>query len=191
MDSDRVVIITGGAGEIGSKIVDRFVRNHDRVVAIDRDANALKHLQESRAAGALLTTLAGDVSKESDASRLAEDLRSRTGRVDVLVNCAGYYPTVSFEEMTFENWQEVMAINLGAAFLMTHALLPLLKENGWGRIVNIGSASVFEGVPGQTHYVAAKAGLIGFSRSLAMELGEFGITVKPRCAWIDGYGACS
>jgi len=61
---------------------------------------------------------------------------------------------------------------------MTHTLLPLLKGRGWGRIVNIGSASIFEGVPGQTHYVAAKAGLVGFTRSLAMELGGFGITVN-------------
>ena len=178
MHSDRVVIVTGGAGGIGSKIVDRFVRNDDQVIVIDRDVNALEHLQEIYKAGRLLKTLVGDVSKESEVSRLAEEIRSRTDRVDVLVNCAGYYPIVSFEEMTFEDWQEVMAINLGAAFLMTHALLPLLKGRGWGRIVNIGSASVFEGVPGQTHYVAAKAGLTGFSRSLAMELGEFGITVN-------------
>ena len=178
MGSDRVVIITGGAGGIGSKIVDRFVRNGDQVIAIDRDVNALKHLQESRNDGRLLTSLPGDVSKESDASRLAGEIRTRAGRVDVWVNCAGYYPIVPFEEMTFANWQEVVGINLGGAFLMTRALLPLLKGRGWGRIVNIGSASVFEGVPGQTHYVAAKAGLIGFSRSLAMELGEFGITVN-------------
>jgi 3-oxoacyl-[acyl-carrier protein] reductase len=178
VDSGRIVIVTGGAGGIGSKIVDRFIRNGDQVIAIDRDVKALKHLQESRNAGPLLATLSGDVSKETDANRLAEEVRSMAGRVDVLVNCAGYYPTVPFEEMTFDNWQEVMAINLGAAFLITRALLPLLKGRGWGRIVNIGSASIFEGVPGQTHYVAAKAGLIGFSRSLAMELGEFGITVN-------------
>ena len=178
LDSDRVVIITGGAGGIGSRIVDRFVRNHDQVVAIDRDANALNHLQDSRAAGPLLTTLTGDVSKESDAIRLAEEISSRLGRVDILVNCAGYYPIVSFEEMTFHNWTEILGTNLGSAFLITHALLPLLKQSGRGRIVNIGSASVFEGVSGQTHYVAAKAGLIGFTRSLAMEVGDFGITVN-------------
>ena len=178
MDTDRVVVVTGGAGGIGSKIVDRFVRNGDRVIVIDRDVIALKRLQETRNAGRLLTMLEGDVSIESEAIRLAEQIRSSSGRVDVLVNCAGYYPIVSFDEMTFADWQEVVSINLNAAFLMTHALLPLLKGRGWGRVVNIGSASVFEGVPGQTHYVAAKAGLIGFSRSLAMELGEFGITVN-------------
>ena len=178
MDNGRIVIVTGGAGGIGSKIVDRFVRNNDQVIAIDRDVKALKHLHQSRNAGRLLATLSGDVSKETDASRLAEEIRSTAGRVDVLVNCAGYYPIMTFDEMTFANWQEIVAINLGAAFLMTHAVLPLLKGRDWGRIVNIGSASIFEGVAGQTHYVAAKAGLIGFSRSLAMELGGFGITVN-------------
>ena len=109
MDSDRVVIITGGAGGIGSKIVDRFLRNGDQVIVIDRDVTALKHLHESCNVGRLLTTLAGDVSRESDANRLAEEIRSKAGRVDVLVNCAGYYPEVPFEEMTFANWQEVVA----------------------------------------------------------------------------------
>jgi len=80
--------------------------------------------------------------------------------------------------MTFKEWQQIIAINLSGAFLMVRALLPLMKSRGWGRIVNIASASVFEGVAGQTHYVAAKSGLVGFSRSLAMELGEYGITVN-------------
>jgi NAD(P)-dependent dehydrogenase (short-subunit alcohol dehydrogenase family) len=178
VDNHRVVIITGGAGGIGSKIVDRFVRNGDLVIVIDRDVKALEHLQQNRNAGAQLTTLTGDIAEENDVRRFAEEIRSSAGRVDVLVNCAGYYPVVPFEQMTFENWREVVAINLSGAFLMTHTLLPLLKGRGWGRIVNIGSASIFEGVPGQTHYVAAKAGLVGFTRSLAMELGGFGITVN-------------
>ena len=80
--------------------------------------------------------------------------------------------------MTFEQWQLIIAINLSGAFLMVRALLPLMKGRGWGRVVNIASASVFEGVVGQTHYVAAKSGLVGFSRSLATEVGEYGITVN-------------
>ena len=85
---------------------------------------------------------------------------------------------ISFEKMTFEEWQQIIAINLSGAFLMVSSMLPLMKGRGWGRIVNITSASVFEGVVGQTHYVAAKNGLIGFSRSLAMEVGDYGITVN-------------
>jgi 3-oxoacyl-[acyl-carrier protein] reductase len=175
---NRVVVVTGGAGEIGAKIVERFIHNGDVVIAIDRDKEALERLLETRNPVSQLTVFAGDISREKDVRGFAENIRSTVGRVDVLVNCAGYYPIVRFEEMTFENWQEVVAINLSGAFLMTHTLFSLLKGRGWGRIVNIGSASIFEGVPGQTHYVAAKAGLVGFTRSLAMELGEFGITVN-------------
>jgi NAD(P)-dependent dehydrogenase (short-subunit alcohol dehydrogenase family) len=103
---------------------------------------------------------------------------AKAGRVDVLINCAGYYPIVPFEKMTFGKWQQIIAINLSGAFLMVSSLLPLMKGRGWGRIINIASASVFEGVVGQTHYVAAKNGLVGFSRSLAMEVGDYGITVN-------------
>ena len=90
----------------------------------------------------------------------------------------GFYPTVPFEEMTPAQWQETIAINLTGTFNVIHTLLPLMKSRGWGRIVNISSASIFEGVVGQTHYVAAKAGIVGLTRSLAMELGDYGITVN-------------
>jgi NAD(P)-dependent dehydrogenase (short-subunit alcohol dehydrogenase family) len=118
------------------------------------------------------------VSKEDDARGFADTIRAKAGRVDVLINCAGYYPVVPVEKMTFAEWQQVIAINMSAGFLMVSSLLPLMKGHGWGRIVNIASASIFEGVVGQTHYVAAKNGLIGFSRSLAMEVGEYGINVN-------------
>lgn len=75
-------------------------------------------------------------------------------------------------------WRRVIDINLTGTFLMIHAMLPLMKEGGWGRIINFSSGSVFSGVPGQTHYMAAKAGLIGLSRSLAREVGVYGITVN-------------
>ena len=80
--------------------------------------------------------------------------------------------------MTAVQWRRIIDINLTGVFLMVKAILPLMKGRGWGRIVNIGSASVFLGVAAQTHYVAAKAGVIGFSRSLARALGEEGITVN-------------
>nr|WP_114207303.1 SDR family oxidoreductase [Acidisarcina polymorpha] len=80
--------------------------------------------------------------------------------------------------MTQERWLEVIGINLTGTFRVTHTLLPLMKRRGWGRIVDIGSASVAEGVVGQTHYVSAKVGIVGFTRSLAMEVGGYGITVN-------------
>ena len=178
MENGRIVVVTGGAGGIGSKIVDRFLANGDTIFAIDNRLDALKTLLGTRSAQDQLVAIAGDVSKEDDTRGFADTLRAKAGRVDVLINCAGYYPIVPFEKMTFEQWQLIIAINLSGAFLMVSALLPLMKGRGWGRVVNIASASVFEGVVGQTHYVAAKSGLVGFSRSLAMELGEYGITVN-------------
>jgi len=178
MENGRIVVVTGGAGGIGSKIVDRFLANGDTIFAIDNRLDALKTLLGTRSAQDQLVAIGGDVSKEDDTRGFADTIRAKAGRVDVLINCAGYYPIVPFEKMTFEQWQLIIAINLSGAFLMVSALLPLMKGRGWGRVVNIASASVFEGVVGQTHYVAAKSGLVGFSRSLATEVGEYGITVN-------------
>jgi NAD(P)-dependent dehydrogenase (short-subunit alcohol dehydrogenase family) len=178
MEKGRVVVVTGGAGGIGSKIVDRFLANGDTIFAIDNRLDALKTLLGTRNAQDRLVALEGDVSKADDTRGFAETIRVKAGRVDVLINCAGCYPIIPFEKMTFEEWQQIIAINLTGAFLMASSLLPLMKGRGWGRIVNITSASIFEGVVGQTHYVAAKNGLIGFSRSLAMEVGDYGITVN-------------
>jgi len=156
----------------------RRVANGDTIFAIDNRLDALKTLLGTRSAQDQLVAIGGDVSKEDDTRGFADTIRAKAGRVDVLINCAGYYPIVPFEKMTFEQWQLIIAINLSGAFLMVSALLPLMKGRGWGRVVNIASASVFEGVVGQTHYVAAKSGLVGFSRSLATKVGEYGITVN-------------
>jgi NAD(P)-dependent dehydrogenase (short-subunit alcohol dehydrogenase family) len=178
MQNGRIVVVTGGAGGIGSKIVDRFLANGDTVFAIDNRLDALKTLLGTRNAQDRLVAVERDVSKKDDTRGFADTIRAKAGRVDILINCAGRYPSVPFEKMMFYEWQQIIAINLSGAFLMVSSLLPLMKGRGWGRIVNIASASVFEGVVGQTHYVAAKSGLIGFSRSLAMEVGDYGITVN-------------
>jgi len=178
MKDGRVVAITGAGGGIGHKIVDRFLANGDRVIGLDRARSSLEELATSRNAGNQLSTSCVDITDEYAVAEFAKHINQTHGHVDVLVNCAGFYPVVSFEQMTQEQWLEVIAINLTGTFRVTHALLPLMKSRGWGRIINIGSASVFEGVVGQTHYVSAKAGIVGFTRSLAMEVGDYGITVN-------------
>ena len=178
MKDGRVVAITGAGGGIGRKIVDRFLANGDRVIGLDRAKSSLEELATSRNAGNQLSTSCVDITDEYAVAEFAKHINQTHGHVDVLVNCAGFYPVVSFEQMTQEQWLEVIAINLTGTFRVTHALLPLMKSRGWGRIINIGSASGFEGVVGQTHYVSAKAGIVGFTRSLAMEVGDYGITVN-------------
>ena len=176
--SGRVVLITGAAGGIGSVLVDRFLANGDTVIAVDTSQETLDSWRRRRAADAPLSTVAADIASEDDTTRLAEVARSTAGHVDVLVNCAGFFPIVPFEKMTSDDWQKIIDINLTGTFRMITAVLPLMKDRGWGRIVNFGSASVFDGTPGQAHYVAAKAGVVGLSRSLARELGGYGITVN-------------
>ena len=122
--------------------------------------------------------MTADVSSEGDSQTVAEFASEHAGTVEVLINCAGFFPILPFEEISVADWQRVIDVNLTGSFLMARALLPLMKDRGWGRIVNFGSASVFDGTRNQTHYVAAKAGIIGFTRSLARELGGYGITVN-------------
>lgn len=174
----RVVVITGATGGMGSVLVDRFLDDGDTVVAVDLDRDALEAFRVKLDAGTKLVIAEAGVAEEAGCGRLAAVARDAAGRVDVFVNCAGHFPIRPFAEMLPDEWRHVIGINLTGAFLMTCAMLPLMNGRGWGRIVYTGSASVFEGVPGQAHYVAARAGIISLSRSLAREFGDLGITVN-------------
>lgn len=173
----RVVVITGAAGGVGAELVKRFIANGDTVIGTDKSLEALAELERDVAAPGSLFTTAGDISDEADVAALASQVE-RHGGLDVLINCAGFFPFDMFADMTLDRWRSVIDINLTGYFLVTHSLLPLMKKRGWGRIINFGSASMFPGVPGQVHYVSAKAGLVGFTRSLAREVGTEGITVN-------------
>lgn len=178
MRTDRVVVVTGAAGGMGSLIVERFLANGDTVIATDIAEERLDTLRTGQAPGARLHVVAGDISDEADCARVAELAREKGGRVDVLVNAAGFFPVQRFEDTTAADFRRVVDINLTGVFLMIKAVHLLLLGRGWGRIVIIGSASTFEGVPDQVPYVSAKAGLFGLSRSLAKALGGDGITVN-------------
>jgi NAD(P)-dependent dehydrogenase (short-subunit alcohol dehydrogenase family) len=178
MKQDRIVLITGAAGGMGTLFVERFLANGDTVIATDHSEAALTKLADKFDESARLQTIAADISDEASCAKLADFARDKAGRVDVLINCAGFFPTQSFDEMSLADWNKVIGINLTGVFLMVKAVLPLMKGRSWGRIVNIGSGSMFDGVAEQTHYVAAKAGVLGFSRSLARVVGKEGITVN-------------
>ncbi len=176
--SERIVVITGAAGGIGSGLVERFLANGDAVVASDTSAETLKAWRTGYPEDARLVSFAADISSEEDTTKLAALVLEQFGHVDVLINCAGYFPFVPFEELTSAVWRKIIDVNLTGHFLMTQALLPLMKERGSGRIINFGSGSVFAAPRGQAHYVTAKAGLVGFTRTLAREVGQYGITVN-------------
>ncbi|KJE19522.1 dehydrogenase of unknown specificity, short-chain alcohol dehydrogenase like [Frankia torreyi] len=184
MSAARTVVVTGASGGIGSEIVDRFLTQGDTVVAADVSSEALATWRARWDSGApggqhpSLHAVVADISSEESVAELAEATRRRFDTVDVLINCAGIFPSVPFEEMTVELWRQVLEVNLTGTFLMTRAFVPLMKASGRGRIVNIGSGSVFSGTPLQSAYVASKGGIMGLTRTLARELGGYGITVN-------------
>jgi NAD(P)-dependent dehydrogenase (short-subunit alcohol dehydrogenase family) len=115
---------------------------------------------------------------EESVSRLAADVNRRFGRCDILINNAGIYPIQPFEQLTFADWRRVMALNLDAVFLVTRAFAPDMKRRGWGRVINLSSSTFNMVASGYTHYIASKGGVIGFTRALATEMANHGVTVN-------------
>ncbi|OLV16240.1 3-oxoacyl-[acyl-carrier protein] reductase [Deinococcus marmoris] len=179
--------MTGAAGGIGSVWVKRFLGNGDTV--IDTEDGALSKLRDGQSDPAKLVTVATETTSDSDCDRLAEAARSQFGRVDAPINCAGFFPVVASKDMTGTQWRQVIDTNLTGTFLMTQAILPLMKARAWGRTVNFGSGAVFDGTKLQSHHVEAKAGVVGFSRSLAHEIGGNGITVNVITPGLTGINA--
>jgi len=184
MSAARTVVVSGAAGGIGSEIVDRFLRNGDNVVATDVSQDALDTWRARwdssapRGRHSSLFTVAADISDRASVAALVEATREQAGGVEVLVNCASIFPLVPFEELTLDTWHQVLETNLTGTFLMIKTFLPLMKDRGSGRIVNIGSGTFFVGTEMQSAYAASKGGILGLTRVLARELAQYGITVN-------------
>lgn len=173
----KVAIVTGGGAGIGRKFCVGLAGEGARVVAADVGDVSATLAEVDAARGAALGVKA-DVSNPADVERLVKQALEAYGRVDILVNNAGIYPTRPIEEMTLAEWRQVMAVNLDGVFLCAKEVIPHMKRQGGGRIVNMSSTTFFMGVPNFCHYVASKGGVIGFTRGLAGEVGPFGITVN-------------
>ena len=119
-----------------------------------------------------------DVSSPEDTRRVAQEVQARFGHCDILVNNAGIFPLQGWNQVDYDAWRKVLAVNLDSQFRMCHALVPLMKRGGWGRIVNITSDSLFSTGAGMTVYKASKAGVIGFTRGLAADVGAYGLTMN-------------
>lgn len=173
----RVAVVTGAAAGIGQAYCVALAREGARVVAADiQDASATVGLVEAAGGGAIAVT--ADVSSETDVANMVARATREYGRVDILVNNAGIFPVQPIGEMALEDWRKVMSINLDGTFLCSKAVLPQMKQQGHGRIINISSTTFFMGVPIFAHYVSSKGGIIGLTRALAGEVAEFGITVN-------------
>jgi NAD(P)-dependent dehydrogenase (short-subunit alcohol dehydrogenase family) len=177
---DKVVIVTGGARGIGRAYCLGLAAEGARVVVADV-ADPKPTVKEVEGLGAQALGVECDVSREEDTLRLATETLARFGRVDVLVNNAALYGALQrrpFMEIPLEEWDRVMAVNLRGLFLCARAVFPAMKTAGKGKIVNIASGTFFKGVPNYIHYTTSKGGVVGFTRSLARELGPHGIRVN-------------
>ena len=173
----RIAVVTGAGRGIGQAISRRLAERGATIVGVDigdlAETEALVRQTERRWLG-----IKADVSSEEDAWRIATEVDAAFGCCDILVNNAGIYPFRDWEEMDFATWRKVLSINLDSQFLMCQALVPLMQRNAWGRIVNITSGSLLNNGLRLTAYKASKAGVIGFTRGLAADVGAHGITVN-------------
>jgi NAD(P)-dependent dehydrogenase (short-subunit alcohol dehydrogenase family) len=172
----KIAVVTGGAQGIGRAIAEGLAAEGARIVIAD-----LQGAEEAAGSFADGVAIAADVSKEDDVQRLVDETISRCGGVDVLVNNAGLYASLAmrpFEQIPLDEWRQVMDVNIASMFLMCRGLVPVLRERGGGRIVNISSGTPFRGVPFLLHYVTSKGAIIGLTRALAKELGKDNILVN-------------
>jgi len=181
----RIAIVTGAGQGIGRAIALGFAREGARVAIADvneESANTVKN--EIEASGERALAIRTDVSNEKSVQAMVERSLKEFLRVDILVNNAGIFPTSPVEEMSEEDWDRVIGTNLVGAFLCARAVVPKFLEQGTGRIISLTSGRAFQGAKNGAHYAASKAGIIGFSKSLALELAPHGITVNVICPGI-------
>jgi 3-oxoacyl-[acyl-carrier protein] reductase len=179
MLNDRVALITGAATGIGEAVARLFAQEGAHVQMFDRDAAGCRAVAESIAeSGASATPFAGDVRSRQDVSSWVKTSVAKFGHVDILINNAGIFPRRAFLHMTECEWDEMQDVNLKSLFHTAQAVLPGMIERRHGKIVNISSVTFHLGVPGLTHYVASKGGVIGLTRSLAREMGPHDIHVN-------------
>lgn len=177
MTDKRVAIVTGAAGGIGEGIAKRLVEVGCAVALIDIDADRCDAAAAQLGGATRAIAVQADVSDPQAVANAVDVVASRLGPPTILVNNAGFARDVPFDQMTLEQWDLVQGVHLRGAFLMSRAVVPYMKGQRWGRIINISSISA-RGHAERANYCAAKAGMEGFVRSLAVELGPFGITAN-------------
>jgi NAD(P)-dependent dehydrogenase (short-subunit alcohol dehydrogenase family) len=180
MTGRKTAIVTGAGSGIGRAIAQRLAEDGLAVAVLDLDDHSAGQVaEEIRQKGNEAIAFGGvDVSERSQVEDAVEGVRKELGPVLVLVNNAGVTGFKEFLKITDDKWDRIMQVNLNGPFYCTQAVLPDMIDAGWGRVVNISSSSAQSGQPYMVHYVTSKAGLIGFTKALALEVGPKGITVN-------------
>jgi len=180
---DKVAIVTGASRGIGRAISDRLAEAGAKVVLADLDISSVRSIVSEKEAQSKETLAQEvDVTDRQSVKNLVETTLRNFGQLDILVNNAGIMFRTRVLNISPEEWENVLRVNLTGPFLCTRAVLPVMKESGYGRIVNISSsAGRSVSTLGGVHYTASKTGLLGLTRAVAKEVADFGITVNAVC----------
>lgn len=180
---DKVAIVTGASRGIGRAISDRLAEAGAKVVLADLDISSVRSIvSEKEAQSKEILAQEVDVTDRQSVKNLVETTLRNFGQLDILVNNAGIMFRTRVMDVSPEEWEKVLRVNLTGPFLCTRAVLPVMKEHHFGRIVNISSsAGRSVSTLGGVHYTASKAGLLGLTRAVAKEVAAFGITVNAVC----------
>jgi NAD(P)-dependent dehydrogenase (short-subunit alcohol dehydrogenase family) len=180
--ADSVVMITGGASGIGAVLALDLLRRGARVVVADVAAPAAATAAALAGFGDRVLIQPTDVADPESAEAAAAAALATFGRIDALINNAAIYQALgskqSFTDISTRDWDRVMAVNTRGTWLMLRAVYPAMRERGYGRVVNVASATVHGGVPFFAHYTASKGAVIALTRSIAREVGQFGVVVN-------------
>ncbi len=178
-NNKKVALVTGATGGIGTAICKKLASNGYTVVANYRNlAKAQEWQNKMKTEGYNIAIFEGDVTDFEAVGKMVAKIEAEVGSVDVLVNNAGITRDGGFMKMTPEQWREVISTNLDSMFYCTRHVIAKMVANGFGRVINISSVNGQRGQFGQTNYSAAKAGIHGFTKSLAMEVAKKGVTVN-------------
>lgn len=169
--------MTGAAVGNGQAFCMRLAAEGAKIMIADI-AEATEAVEKVREGGGEIESLKIDVTNEEQTQEMARRTVERFGRIDILVNNVGLYHEEPFELISFSEWKRMLAVNLDSLFLTTKAVLPQMKGQNFGRIIALSSDTVWLGTPYLVHYVTSKMGVIGFVRSLASEVGKYGITAN-------------
>ena len=178
--AQRVAVVTGGMGGLGEAICVKLSAMGDKVVATYSPGNtkSAQWLEEMKKQGHQFYAVEVDVADYESCQRAVKQIEAEFGPIDVLVNNAGITRDMTFRKMDKASWDAVMKTNLDSVFNMTKPVIDGMADRGWGRIINVSSVNGQKGAFGQTNYSAAKAGMHGFTKALALEYARKGVTVN-------------